>query len=205
VSPRWAAVALLVALGVTGCAGADVSSSPAPSSTTSPSTASAGPTIEPIRPDVLPASRPVRLQVPSIGVDSGLLDLQLQDDGTLEVPPDGASAGWYTGAPSPGELGPAVIAAHVDWDGQPGVFHRLRDVRPGEEVTVLREDGTTAVFVVASVQQFAKDEFPTQTVYGDLDHAGLRLITCGGSFDEDARSYLDNVVVFAELDRTTPA
>ncbi|HET6393574.1 MAG TPA: class F sortase [Blastococcus sp.] len=154
---------------------------------------------------MLPGSPPVRVQVPTIGVDSGLLDLGLQADGTLEVPPDGTSAGWYTDAPTPGELGPAVIAAHVDWEGQPGVFHRLRDVRPGAEISVLREDGTTAVFLVTTVEQFAKDEFPTQTVYGDIDHAGLRLITCGGSFDGSARSYVDNIVVFAELDRVAPA
>ena len=202
---RWLGVALLVAITTTGCAdaGADASSSPAPTSERS-----AAPTTEPTEPigsPVLPASRPIRVQVPTIGVDSGLMDLGLQDDGTLQVPPDGTSAGWYVEAPTPGELGPAVIAAHVDWEGVPGVFYRLRDLTPGAEISVLREDGTTAVFVVTSVEQFAKDEFPTQTVYGDIDHAGLRLITCGGSFDSSARSYVDNIVVFAKFDRGLPA
>ena len=200
---RWLALLVLATIAITGCAGADA---PAPASAGS-AESPAGLKIqqeEPAPSLVLPASAPVRVQVPSIGVDSGLLDLGLQDDGTLEVPPDGTSAGWYVDAPTPGELGPAVIAAHVDWDGQPGVFYRLRDVRPGEEISVLREDGTTAVFVVTSVEQFAKDEFPTQTVYGDIDHAGLRLITCGGSFDSTARSYVDNIVVFAEFDRAVP-
>jgi hypothetical protein len=202
----WTALALLVTVvfGTTGCAGpADQAARPVVSEgrTSEPT----GRTAQPVEAAVLQASAPVRVQVPSIGVDSGLLDLQLQDDGALEVPPDGVSAGWYTGSPTPGELGPAVIAGHVDWDGQPGVFYRLRDLHPGDEISVLREDRTVAVFRVSRVEQFPKDEFPTDTVYGDIDHAGLRLITCGGSFDSGERSYDDNIVVFAEFDRVTPA
>jgi sortase (surface protein transpeptidase) len=198
---RWVLVALVIAIGSTGCAGSfdeavQASTAAQPSGR---STAAATPSAEGMV--GLPKSPPIRMEVPSIGVDSSLLDLGLQDDGSLEVPPDGTSAGWYTGAPTPGELGPAVIAGHVDWDGDPGVFHRLRDLQPGEEISVFREDGTVAFFRVTRVEQFAKDEFPTETVYGDIDHAGLRLITCGGSFDGAARSYDDNIVVFAEFDR----
>ena len=145
------------------------------------------------------AAVPVRLQIPSIGVDSELMDLGLQADGTLEVPPRGFPAGWYTGAPTPGELGPAIIAGHVSWAGQPGVFFNLRDISSGDEIAITRHDGSTARFRVTRVERFAKDEFPTQAVYGDLDHAGLRLITCGGEFDRQVRSYRDNIVVFAEL------
>ncbi len=153
----------------------------------------------------MPASAPIRVQIPSIGVDSGLMDLGLQADGTLEVPPNGFPAGWYTGAPTPGELGPAIIAGHVDWGGQPGVFFDLRDVKPGDEIVIDRQDGSTARFRVTHIDQFDKDTFPTQTVYGDLDHAGLRLITCGGSFNPQMRSYDDNLVVFAELIRNDAA
>ena len=145
------------------------------------------------------ASTPVRIRIPAIGVDSGLMDLGLRPDGSLEVPPEGFPAGWYTEAPTPGELGPAIIAGHVDWDGSPGVFFALRDLTPGAEITVARKDGRTALFRVTSVEQFPKGAFPTDAVYADIDHAGLRLITCGGSFDRQARSYSDNIVVFAAL------
>jgi hypothetical protein len=50
-----------------------------------------------------------------------------------------------------------------------------------------------------------KDDFPTIDVYGNTDDAQLRLITCGGDFDAGARSYEDNVVVFATLSGTRPA
>lgn len=127
------------------------------------------------------------------------MDLGLQADGTLEVPPGAFPAGWYTGAPTPGELGPAIIAGHVDWGGQPGVFFDLRELSTGDEIATTRQDGSTARFRVTHVQQFAKEAFPTEAVYGDLDHAGLRLITCAGAFDRQMRSYDDNLVVFAEL------
>ena len=149
----------------------------------------------------LPRSEPVRLQVHAIGIDSELVDLGLAADGTLEVPASGFPAGWFTGAPTPGQTGPAVLVGHVDWDGAPGVFYRLRELQVGEEIAITRADGNVVVFAVNRVDQFAKDAFPTDEVYQDIDHAGLRLITCGGAFDQDAGHYVDNVVAYAELVR----
>jgi len=144
-------------------------------------------------------STPVRVQIPSIGVNSELMQLGLAGNGTMEVPPSGFPAGWFTGAPTPGQIGPAVIAGHVDWSGAEGVFFNLREVKTGDKVDVARADGSTAVFNVSAVEEYPKDAFPTNKVYGDLDHPGLRVITCGGSFDHAARSYVDNIVVYADL------
>ena len=143
-------------------------------------------------------SSPVRVEIPAIGVDSELMDLGLADDGTMEVPPGGFPAGWYTGAPTPGELGPAIVVGHVDWRG-PAVFHDLFALELGDVVLVTREDGSTATFQVTRVEQYAKAAFPTEEVYGDIDHAGLRLITCGGMFNRATGSHDDNIVVFAVL------
>jgi hypothetical protein len=147
-------------------------------------------------------SVPVRMRIAAIGVDSTLMNLGLNPDGTMAVPPDGREAGWYTGAPTPGEPGPAIIAGHVDWAGHAGVFQRLRSLKPADQVVVTRQDGSTAVFQIIRVAQFPKNKFPTDAVYGDLDYAGLRLITCGGSFDRKAHSYNDNIVAFAKLVKT---
>lgn len=146
----------------------------------------------------LARSVPVRMQIAVIGVDSSLMDLGLKADGTMEVPAGGFPAGWYTGAPTPGELGPAIIAGHVDMKG-PGVFYNLHKLRRGDLVTVTRTDGSKPVFRVTLVAQFPKDHFPTSRVYGDIDNAGLRLITCGGSFNSRTGHYEDNVVAFADL------
>jgi len=147
-------------------------------------------------------SVPVRLQIAAIGVDSGLMKLGLKADGTMEVPPLGFPAGWFTGAPTPGQLGPAIIAGHVDWNG-PGVFYNLFKLKPGDLVTVTRKDGSKPVFRVTRVKQFPKDQFPTKAVYGNIDNAGLRLITCGGSFNPRTGHYEANIIAFADL--VTPA
>ncbi len=151
------------------------------------------------RASTLARSEPTRVRISAIQLDSELIPLGLQDDGRMEVPDGAFPAGWYTGAPTPGELGPAILAGHVDYGGHAGVFHRLRDLKPGDTVEVTRHDASTAVFLVTHVQQHRKDAFPTAAVYGDIDHAGLRLITCGGEFDRRVNSYEDNIVVFAEL------
>lgn len=124
--------------------------------------------------------------------------LGLQADGTLEVPPGAFPAGWYSGSPTPGELGPAVIAGHVHYNGAQGVFARIGSLKPSDVVRVARKDGSRAVFRVSRVEEFAKDTFPTSLVYGNIDNAGLRLITCGG-LDLTSGDYEDNVVVFADL------
>jgi sortase (surface protein transpeptidase) len=187
------ALVLTIATPAAGCAG----SSPAPAAA-APTSAAAPPVT------VLAASHPQRLLIPSISVDTGVIDLGLQPDGSMEVPADGSTAGWYTQSPTPGELGPAVLAAHVDWKGAKGVFYDLRRTKPGDPIQVQRADGSTAAFRVTRVEQYPKDKFPTREVYGDVDTAQLRLITCGGDFDSAAHSYLDNVVVYAELAAQQP-
>ena len=59
--------------------------------------------------------------------------------------------------------------------------------------------GTTAIFSVEDVGQYPKSDFPTDDVYGTVDHAALRLITCGGFFDGETGHHVDNVVVYAKL------
>jgi hypothetical protein len=151
---------------------------------------------------VLPESRPVRLSIPGLGVTSRLEDLGVDAAGAMEVPRDPARAGWYDRGPAPGSLGPAVVAGHVTWNGTRAVFYRLATLRRGDLVRVTRTDGRVAVFAVHRVAQFEKTRFPTRAVYGAIDHAGLRLITCGGTYDAQRHRYLANVVVFADLVRT---
>ena len=148
---------------------------------------------------VLPVSRPVRVSIPRLGVASRLERLGVDGAGAMDVPVDPAQAGWYTLGPAPGSLGPAVITGHVTWNGTRAVFFRLATLRPGDLVKVDRADGRTAVFRVRRVARFQKTHFPTRAVFGAIDRAALRLITCGGTYDAAAHRYLANVVVFATL------
>ncbi len=204
------AVALLTTAAVTaGYASQSHAVRPAPVPARSSTAPAAGPVagVAPATVTVPPMSRstPVRVQIPAIGVDSRLMDLGLGSDGAMQTPQTGFPAGWYTGGPTPGQLGPAVVVGHVDWAGHPGVFYNLRELKTGDQVIVGRTDARKAVFRVSRVEAFAKDAFPTHEVYGNVDHAALRLITCGGSFDQQAASYRDNIVAFADLVATTSA
>ena len=145
------------------------------------------------------SSAPTRISIPALNVTTSIIRLGLNRDGTMEVPPGPGKAGWYVHGPTPGELGPAVIAAHVTWNRRPDVFFKLGALKPGDQVKVSRSDGSTAVFEVTKVARYAKKNFPTNAVYGTTDHAALRLITCGGVFDGENHRYLDNVVAYAKL------
>jgi len=203
-----AALFVTVTFGATACSGqTGAAVAPPVSSTTrtepSPLPAQSSTPALTTSPRALARSTPVRLQIATIGVDSTLMALGLGADGSMNVPPGGFPAGWYTGGPTPGEMGPAVIAGHVDMKG-PGVFFSLHRMKPGDQVTVTRVDGSQPVFRVTQVEQYLKDNFPTKLVYGNLDHAGLRLITCGGTFNSQSGHYEDDLVVFADLIAPAP-
>ncbi|WP_156465447.1 class F sortase [Knoellia sp. Soil729] len=176
-------------------------SDPAPAESTAPTAAPEAVVPASDFGTLMAPSAPVALRIPSIKVSTkGLVDLNLDDKGELEAPRDAQRAGWYVGGPTPGEFGPAVIAAHVDSSRIPAVFYNLGRLKKGAKAIVDRKDGTTATFVVDRVARYPKAKFPTAEVYGDTaGRAELRLITCGGEIDPRTGHYADNVVAYAHL------
>jgi sortase (surface protein transpeptidase) len=149
----------------------------------------------------MPASVPVRIEIAKLGVDAPVTALGLNPDGTVQVPPlsNHNLAGWYTGSVTPGQEGSAVILGHVDSYAGASVFYAIKNLAPGDQVSIVRADGSTAVFAVDSVQMVAKVAFPSGSVYGNTAYPSLRLITCGGPFDAATGEYKDNIVVYAHL------
>ena len=204
---RWPAAPLaavaLAGLLVSGCGAPALSAAAARSPRAGPATATqheppgvAG--FHSVRTYDQPAL-PVRLQIPAIAVSTPLVRLGRLPDGSIEVPHDWNTAGWYDRGPRPGQPGPAVILGHVDWKSGPAVFFRLRALRPRDVVRVGLADGRILVFRVQRVERYPKDKFPTEAVYLPTLNRELRLITCGGEFDYAAGSYRDNIVVYATL------
>jgi hypothetical protein len=192
------------ALLVGGCAAPGLSVPPGSPSGTTTSSA----------PAPKPVADPTAISIPKIGARSDLIALGLNPDGSLQVPPVDwpGLGGWYAGADSefpgdeiqPGERGGAVVAAHVDGvingqKGQPGLFFRLHQLEPGDEIFIDQVDGGRLRFLVDRVETHSKDRFPTDSVYGPTDRPELRLVTCGGTFSRASGHYLSNVIVFASL------
>lgn len=203
-----AVAALLPPSQPTGSAAAPVTSvAPSTDPSAAPSAAPSG-TWAPTTPDpdvgVTPAepareqSVPVSVAIPDIDVRSDLISLDVEPATGVLIPPERYDiAGWFTGGPVPGAVGPSIIAGHVDSRAGPGIFYRLEEMRAGQTITVTRADGEVVDFTVLRVEQYPKAEFPTAKVYGPTPDRELRLITCGGDFDRSRRSYLDNIVVYA--------
>ncbi|MFD8974965.1 MULTISPECIES: class F sortase [unclassified Streptomyces] len=197
---------LLALVALSGCsAGSD----PAPATThparvaeaTAPAPATSAAPVSP-----LGRSLPVRVQLPSAGVDTGpILSLGLAADGTVEVPSveDADRIGWYDKGVTPGETGPAVLIGHFDTARGPAVLKDVSRVRVGDEIAVTRADGKVAVFRVRELEQVDKKTFPTAKVYGDTTRPELRLITCGGELVDGHRP--DNIILYADLAATRAA
>jgi hypothetical protein len=143
-------------------------------------------------------SLPRAIRIPSVEIEAQFEEpLGLQASGEIEVPEAFDTVAWYEHGPTPGELGPAVVLGHVDSYEGPAVFYNIRKLREGDSIFVEREDGTTAEFRVIKLENYDQNDFPTEAVYGDIDHAGLRLITCTGVFDRGTARYTHNLVLFA--------
>ncbi|WP_144710898.1 class F sortase [Curtobacterium pusillum] len=210
---------VLVVGGVTGVAVAATNGPDRPSAAGSPGTSStpsasssasssasaaagrnsAGGFQDPAVPAARSDATPVRVTIPAIGVSSSLEDLHRGSAGELDPPKDWNSAGWFSDGIVPGEVGPAVIAGHVDSPTTAAVFFRLDELVPGDQIHVAMSDGTTRTFTVDRSERAAKSAFPTSDVYGPAPTPELRLITCDGTFDTATGHYTDNLIVFAEL------
>lgn len=183
-----AALALTFVLAGCGSSGAPAAApKPAPSSV---------PVTKPFK-----GLRPTEVTIPKIGAKSSLISVGVNLQGKISVPSvkTPMQAAWYRLSPVPGEVGPAVVLGHVDGDKKPGIFYRLKELVPGDEVDIDRSDGKNLKFTVDHVTQVPKDQFPEDAVYGNSTKPELRLITCGGVFDHAEHSYVDNIVVYADL------
>lgn len=149
----------------------------------------------------LPKSVPLSIDIPKIGAQSTLLALGLTRHQTVQLPSASTpmQAGWFSGGPTPGQIGPATIFGHVAGDHQQGIFFRLHELVPGDLVLIKLQDGSTATFRVTHIEEVSKGSFPTDAVRGDTTDAELRLVTCGGTFDPATLGYRNNIIVFATL------
>lgn len=146
-----------------------------------------------------PVPVPARLELPSLDVSSAVEPVGVDREGDLEIPEDVAEVGWYRFGPRPGDpAGSTVLSGHVDSAEQgKGAFFRLRDLKPGDPVVIRGSDGRTWRYRVVSREEWPKSEVPLDRIFARSGAARITLVTCGGGFREDIRSYQDNIAVTA--------
>ncbi len=145
-------------------------------------------------------AEPERLLIPAISVDANVQQVGLTANKAMANPIGFVDVGWYKYGTVPGERGSAVIAGHVDNGlGLNGVFKNLKDLKEGDDVYVLDEEGTQIHFKVTAVNHYPYDEAPAEEIFNEPSKTLLQLITCGGKWLKDAKTYDERVVVTAEL------
>ncbi len=140
---------------------------------------------------------PVSVRVASIGLEAPVLSVGVDDENQFDVP-EADLVGWYRYGSAPGQTGSTVLAAHVAYGGQPGAFLNLTEIEVGELLEVELSDGSVMSYRVLDNVLYDKTALPADELFRKDGDAVLRLITCGGQFDPDDRSYHGNVVVTAE-------
>jgi sortase (surface protein transpeptidase) len=147
------------------------------------------------------APLPTSVSIPAIKAMSTLIPLGVNPDLTVQVPDlkTPQQAGWFDLGVRPGEIGSAVLLAHVDGDGKLGLFHDIHMLNLGDPIVIGRADGSTITFKVTRVRTVLKANFPSSDAYGPKPDAEIQLITCGGELDKAAHNFLSNVIVTGVL------
>lgn len=140
-------------------------------------------------------SKPVRLFIPAIGLDTSIDGMGVNSAGEMDVP-DGNSphVGWYKYGTIPGNIGSAVIDAHVF-----AAFENLNDVLVGSSIFVMNEAGEKLEFKVEETQVYERGSLSANTLFNRKDARRLNLITCAGSPTADGSTYTHRLVVYTTL------
>ena len=154
-------------------------------------------TAVPAKPSATPVPViPVKLQIPAIGVTAPVELVGLTADGAMDVPKQWDDVGWYEYGPTPGQVGNAAIAGHLDSTTAPAVFWRLGSLKPGDQIMVTLSNSQTVTFVVKQKVSYPYNDAPISQVFGPASTANLNLITCGGTWDAYTKNYSNRIVVY---------
>jgi LPXTG-site transpeptidase (sortase) family protein len=163
-------------------------------------------TARPAVPGAEATRAPVRLRIPTVGVDAIVLPVGVDRNGVMVVPRDVRQVGWYRFGPAPGDpAGAAVITGHVDTgEAGAGALFPLRSARVGDAVRVTLVGDRTVTYRVVGKQTIVKQRLPVEQLFARDGAPRLVLITCGGPFLPELSSYRDNLVVVAVPDGDRP-
>lgn len=161
-------------------------------SQTTPRTRSASPPVA-----TSSSGSPSRVELPSLGESLSVVPVGVDDEDALQLPEDPDTAGWYRFGAGPGSAkGASVISAHADNASEVGPLARLDDLERGDTIRVTVGD-EHLVYSVSRVDHHAKQALDLDALFARTGPPRLHLVSCGGEFDPDTKSYEDNVVAVA--------
>jgi Sortase domain len=138
---------------------------------------------------------PQRLVVASLEIDAPLIATLVDADGALVPPEDPAQLAWWGGVRPGTEAGSVLVAGHLDMHGYgQGPLARIAGFEAGDRAVLTGADGARAVYVLRGVTTIAKESLPTADLFGAGGRERLVLVTCGGAYDRDRRSWDSNVI-----------
>lgn len=140
-----------------------------------------------------------KLTIGSLGVDTGVLSLGVNQKGEMSTPTTLTETSWYNKGPAPGSVGSAVIAGHYGAPWQAGVFRNLQKLKIGDFVSVTDSKGkifTYKVYKIANVPEKGAD---LKEIFNKSDGKYLNLITCFGNWNQDSFRYSQRTVVFTKF------
>lgn len=146
--------------------------------------------------------KPVRLEIPKIGVNSHVQHLGITSSGLMAVPSNFTDVGWYKYGPVPGKSGSSVIAGHQDNAmGTPAVFFKLDRLDVGDRVYVTREDGKRLEFRVRKIETVPYNlrGAKLEEIFHGRGGKYLNLITCAGDWLPSAKTNDLRLIVYTEL------
>jgi len=116
----------------------------------------------------------------------------------FDLPKNAATVAWWSSGTAPGETtGTVVLAAHVVYNGRTGPFTRLERLSRGALVVLTAADGRTYRYAVTGSRYAPKAALDRSALFTTAGPPALALITCGGQYDPNTRSFADNLVVTA--------
>lgn len=142
-----------------------------------------------------PADNPARLIIPSIKLDTSVIEVGVTASGEMDVP-DGKTrhVGWYRYGTIPGDTGSAVMDAHVY-----AAFTQLRNAKIGDDIYVVNMKGEKLHFRVTDSRVYEYDMLPLQQIFDDRSGRHLNFITCARTFIPSLNTYSHRLVVYTEL------
>lgn len=155
-------------------------------------------------PTPTPIPKPARLSIPSLNIDTNIVEVGLvKETNEMEVPKDANSVGWYKYGDTPGATGSAVLTGHLDTPtGAAAIFYSLNKLQVNDEFIITNEKGDKYLYKVFEVANLPLLTFPKEKIFGERDFPQATLLTCSGIFNHNTQLYSHRLAIIGKLDKT---